>query len=268
MALHCEIPVEDLLKHLIRRGKQTTDNYGELWSNLSDSVSRYKKTLPERSHPRVWKDAEATFAGVGLSGNLQFVDTPRGTELRFQLNPLKLDKSYRLARKYGADRLFIVGMPSLVRKDLPQSLKPDTLGVRNAVLDWLANAPQHFLGRNWRVFYTKAQERSLKSRKADSSGTNTISHRLFLFATDGFEIYSRLNPLFMKGKEPSTTIQEMLDWFIPFSQNQGEPTLKLFSRLQLGMDHVIATTCLTDLVSCEQYYTYYRLQATPNHIYV
>ena len=214
VALHCGIPTEDLFESLINRNKQTTDDYGELWSNLSNSVSKCKKTLPDRCHPAAWKGADARFDNVTLSGALQYMESPGGAVFRFQLKPLKQERSYRLSRKYGSDRFLVVGLPSLEEKDLPQYLKNDAKSVRMAIIEWIDSPSHYLLGRTWRAFFPKRQEHS-------KTGANATGFRVYLFATSGPGLQT-------------IPIEKMLEWFIPFKENRNQPILKLYSRLQLG----------------------------------
>ena len=228
-----------LYDHLISCGSYTTDDYGVLWSDLSAFVARSTgKVLRGRSHPAAWKNANASFDHVGLSGDLKFVSSSEGTMLQFKLKPLKLQASHRLARKYGGDRFLVVGFPTLDEKSLPQALKNDATDIRSAIVEWIGKKSHHVLGREWCAFGCKPSDRAAKSGKSAFDNVDAISHRIYLFATNGFGIHRRNEPRFDGLREPVSKA-ELLQWLIPFTENLDKPLLKIFSRIPLGT----STTC-------------------------
>ena len=232
VAMHWKTSPSDLYSHI----KVDTDDYGQLWTALNTYAQKHGKALPERSSARAWKGAEGP--GIVLTGELSFCEKPGGAVFGYHLNPLKLEKSHRLARRYGADRFIILGIPGLSPQDLPSYLKKDADVVRSRILDWLVHIRHSLLGRKWKAFFVK-QKPTTKSRRGDQQESKNIRHRVYLFAEDGEGFLTREAAVRMFGGGPKSahkviTVNELLDWVLPPSKNKEQPILKLFARLALG----------------------------------
>lgn len=232
VALHWKISPSILFSYI----KVDTDDYGRLWTALNVYAQKHGKTLPEQSNIQAWKGAEGP--GIALTGELSYCEKPGGAVFSYHLNPLKLEKSHRLARKYGADRFIILGIPGLSPQDLPSYLKKDMDVVRSRILDWLVHIRHSLLGRKWKAFFVK-QKPSTKSHRRDQQDSKNIRHRIYLFAEDGEGFITREAAAKMFGSGPKLahkvlTINEMLDWVLPSSKNKEQSILKLFARLALG----------------------------------
>ena len=94
------------------------DDYEQMWSLLRLQLSN-GNIMPEKSPENAWKKAEEDSSRVIISGDIKFNEKVGGPVFQFQLKPLKLDKSSRVSRKFGGDRLFVLGIPSIDTKDLP-----------------------------------------------------------------------------------------------------------------------------------------------------
>jgi hypothetical protein len=224
---HSKIPMSSLPVSV----KQTTDDYGQLWSSLLKCMPD-GKVGPERSSKIAWDKAKTNPADIVFSGDLAFSDTSNkeGPVFELKLKPLKPAKSNRLGRRFGGDRLFVLGIPELTNKSIPKNLKCDEMNFQKSFIAWLLDTEHHFLGRKWCAFWLKAVTGKVKSK--------TFKHQVYLFAIDGSDFSHR------PGLRSSTTtvrqhhapvsIQELLEWYIPFGKNCEKPCLKLFARLTQG----------------------------------
>ena len=215
--------------------ESTFASYDDLWSSLSSIAKAHGAQVPERSSLVAWDRASSIFEGVALTGKLKLLDQLKGSCFEFQLNPLKLEPSYRLSRQFGGDRFCVLGMPGLGPEDLPSHLKQNHNSVREVITNWLVETEHKFLGRTWRAFYTKPDG---SKRKGTRNSVKESRFRIYLFAEDGVG--------FMDGKRPGeadprlldrarTSVGEMMEWFMPFKANQDQPSLKFFARLALGV---------------------------------
>jgi len=196
------------------------------------------KAMPERSPDHAWDKAEVDCARVIFSGDLKFTEKGGGPVFHFQLKPLKVDKSNRFSRKFGGDRLFVLGLPSLEPRDLPSYLKSNAVTVRDAIIWWLHSANHQFLGRTWRAFYIKPQHISTNIRKKNLASFNEVKHRVYLFAVDGYGFRRRSEVAVLQAesrkRHVAMTVNDLLEWFMPFKLNAHQPCLKFFSRLKQG----------------------------------
>ena len=233
VALHYNVTVPDLSDEL--DGRSDID-YDELWSVLSRRWSTSDKPMPERSSPAAWKKAEGKFEGVTLSGEFSYSKRSEGPVFDFSLRPLKLEQSYRLARKFGGDRFFVLGIPGFHHNELPSHLQKDTCNFRAEVISWIANIEQCFLGRTWRAFFVKTMQSGKRLRRQNATGE--IKYRVYFFAINGQDFSAPNEAAQREGgshffREPMS-VEALLDWFMPAKANLEQPALKLFARLQLG----------------------------------
>jgi hypothetical protein len=179
--------------------------YGEMWSLLERIAQPQKKSLPERSSGKAWELAGKQFENVTLTGDLSFNHSKENTLplsrggplLSFRLNPLKLERSCRLFRRFGNDRFIVISLP-LISKP-PAHWKVDRAGIQESIINWLIKGRHEFLGREWKAFYLKMQKgKSKAGTKSDSSATN--KWLAYFFAVDGCDFVEGTRPL-KKGEE-------------------------------------------------------------------
>ena len=209
----------------------TYESYNALWSALISIVQAREAHIPERSSITAWDRAGGDFEGVALSGKLKFINRNYGPFFSFQLNPLKLEPSYRLSRQFGSDRFCVIGIPGLAPGNLPQYLKGHHALAREAITKWLVDTEHHILGRTWRAFYTK-----YKKKKSENSFED-IQFRVYFFAENGTGFrqerrFGETNTRILD--RPQMSVKDMLEWFMPFKSNEEKPCLKFFARLALG----------------------------------
>ncbi|KAL9602543.1 MAG: hypothetical protein Q9179_002494 [Wetmoreana sp. 5 TL-2023] len=233
-----KIPLEEFGHYC----KQAYDDYENLWSNLATVARRHGLALPERCNSVAWERSGQDFRGVALTGSLVFAEQASDRVFEFKLNPLKIESTYRLARKFGSDRFFILSMPSIESKNLPFNLRSDP-HTRKAIIEWLVNSEHLFLGRKWRVFYVK-RESNRKLRSNTRSSLSDNKYRVYLFAEscDGM-------PATAQGDErdprtftqPTMTRKQLIEWFMPAKANRNQRALKFFTRLAIGVSPTAAT---------------------------
>ena len=230
--MSCAVPLANMSDCLNR----IYEDYNELWKALHSAVAKVKKVLPEESSLEAWKRAGEDFQGVGLTGRLKFLAQPNGPVYELSLQPLKLEASYRFARKYGHDRFCVILLPSLGSDSLPPYLKPSQAAAHETIIQWLVETEHCLLGRRWRVCYVKP-ESTRKSQKADKDSSTDARYHVYLFAEDGVNF--RREPLRgeMDPRNPShcrVTIRELLEWFMSSMNNSDQTVLKLFNRIGMG----------------------------------
>ena len=189
--------------------------------------------MPVKSKPEAWDRADKESACVVYSGDLTFADKTEESIFQFHLKPMTLDRSTRVSRKFGGDRVLILGIPGLARNELPISLKRDPDGAANAIIAWLYESYHHFLGRTWCALYPKAQKHKSKVGKDQLAAFNAPRHRVYLFAVDGQGFRgSSEDP---RNGHVVVTREDFLEWFMPLKLNRDQYCLKLYSRLAHGI---------------------------------
>ncbi|KAL8691947.1 MAG: hypothetical protein Q9218_002929 [Villophora microphyllina] len=238
VSAHTKIPIQQFAPCL----EQVYDDYESLWSVLSTKARQHGVAVPERSSLAAWKQSEQEFRGVVLAGSLIFTDQPGDQIFDFKLNPLSIDRSHRLSRKFGSDRFFVLGIPSIEPKNLPSHLRSDP-DARKAIIDWIISSEHTFLGRKWRAFYAKPETRGkpgLNSRAA----LHSLKYRVYFFAESGYDFQSGVvsgekDP--RKSRHLPMTRNNMIEWLMPFKENKEQRALKFFARLAIGVSRTIPT---------------------------
>lgn len=233
-----QLPIDDFSTCL----NETQDLYDKLWSSLRLTLKTSQKSLPERSSITAWERASNNYDKVSLTGELKFAEQPGGPIFHFSLKPMKVERSYRLARKFGGDRFCIVGMPGISCGNLPGHLKPDHFAVRDSLVKRLVDTDLCFLGRIWRAFYLKPD--SKKPHRGKQSSFNEIKYRIYFFARDGHDFTNQPSTGEKDPRRSShapMSIETLIDWFMPAKNNQGQTCLKFFSRLALGVSSTTPT---------------------------
>ncbi len=233
MSLHGELsPIK--ISYLLG---QTYESYDAMWSALRLVIKDAGAQLPEESSRAAWTLAEEAFEEVAISGRLSFREQLSGPLFEFRLNPLKLESSYRLSRKFGSDRFCVITIPGLGPDGLPAHLASDHAAARDCIIRWLVGTEHHFLGRKWRVFFTKP-ESTKKRLRSSRTAFNYAKDRIYFFAEDG--VGFRHHVAHSGEQDPRRTshlrmtVEHLIQWFMPLDLNQDQYWLKLFARLALG----------------------------------
>ena len=214
------------------------------------SFWRWAQQLPmglasEPSNQQAWDRAEGRFENVVLRGDLNF--NTRGTEPMFRLilKPLETDTSCRMFRRFGADRFLTINLPALNKSNLPSHLHKDLEGLTEQIRDWLVHNQLQLCGRAWRAFDLKALS-TRKTGKEDPEYARAINRKGFqvlYFAESGCDISPSTKYLPSEDEISFTrtemTVEQLLQWFMPWKHNQGISYPKAFARTKLGL---LATT--------------------------
>ena len=164
---------------------------------------------------------------------------PNGKTLfTLKLEPLRIECSYRLQRRFGADRFLEITLPSLSRQAETSSSKGPDVG--HTVIRWLVEKKHYFLSRQWASFFCRVEKSSTKIVKGKPT-KSTPKNKLYLFACNGdaFVSYGKrsLPPcehatkLNMRVKMP---VHELIQWAIGLSKSSAQTISKLFSRIGLS----------------------------------
>lgn len=221
---------------------QSIDDYENTWSSLRSIAKAHSKVMPDKSSTAAYIKAGQTFEGVALTGTLKFREQRGGPVFSFQLEPLKIEASYRLSRRFGSDRFCTIIMPGISSEDLPAYLNSDPTAARKNISKWLINTTHSFLGRSWRAFYVTPYKAVKKVKKGYQSSFNEPVYRVFLFAEDGYDFKrngqtGEIDP--RKTDHSPMTVKNLINWFMPATENQNQMSLKFFSRLALGVSKTI-----------------------------
>jgi hypothetical protein len=176
-----------------------------------------------------------------MSGSLRYrPSTSTGPLFRFQLEPLRLEQTYRLRRRFGNDRFLEIDVPNLTGKRVPKILKHCPNG-KSIVIEWLFQDMHPLFGRSWAPFCTKPKEG--KERKADTMEQQSdiddgLAHRIYFFAVHGIGFGDNCGtPKEAETVETRTdmSVESLLNWIRPTWENREQSYLKLFARTSLGM---------------------------------
>ena len=218
------------------------NDYDALWRFLKNLPALKGMPFPERCGREVWASAlddyRRGFRGVMLAGSLRFNNSAiTGPFFRFQLDPMKLDLSHRLGRRYGNDRFLEIDIPHLTGRHIPRTLSDLGDRGREIIVEWLVDGKHQFLGRLWKPFHTKAKDRIRRDRKQDAAEDPETAHRLYFFAVDGNGFRDKMS-LFPDVRDAVVhspiSIKSLLNSIRPTRENTTEPFLKLFARTSLG----------------------------------
>ena len=222
----------------------------ELWhdqSKLRGMIANHGpflgKSLPHASDPRAWAIAMDSFQSptkaVTLSADLIYHFGKTGPLFELRLNPLKLELGHRLSRRFGADRLIEIAMPSPTSfKDRPAAFKNDESYAED-FMQWITRRPHYFLGRFWAPYFMRDFKKTTQSKEGPKT---QYLERVHMFATDGnhFQLpYTRGGiPSSIMALTPSIRtkmkLSGLLDWAIGFQHSAAQPVTKLSSRIALS----------------------------------
>ncbi|KAF7865345.1 hypothetical protein EAF04_006322 [Stromatinia cepivora] len=224
------------------------EEYDKLWNMLKSLPILQDKKFPERCAPKVWDTATKGyirgFNGIVFTAALRENKTESGPLLSFQLQPMKLDLSNRLERRFGSDRFLELAVPDLGSRKRGSTTSKVDPNACDALKSWLVNGDHQLLGRTYKAFFVTSGKRKRKSSlKSDAEEESSATpFRAFLFATDGNG--------FVKGsraRDPAPhvrvrmTVEELLNCIRPTAENDYQPYMKLFARTALVISRNRAT---------------------------
>ncbi|KAK3934262.1 putative RNA-dependent RNA polymerase SHL2 [Diplogelasinospora grovesii] len=243
ICLHCGVKPETIN---VQYNPAWTTGINEIWKSLRELDPFRGKSFPERPSAEAFSAALTNFETRGsiviLSASLDFNTARDGPLFLLDMKPVKLDQGCRLTRRFGSDRFLEVLIPSPTGLNVPAIVKSD--GGAERVIEWLTK-PHSIVGRNWQAFYTKdaGYRKPAKELRLGPDAKPTWKDRVHFFAESGYDI----RPVVIKSRHHVPAINEpihartefkvsqMLDWLLQLKQNEWQPHLKLFSRIQLGL---------------------------------
>ena len=204
-------------------------------SDASTLLAKHREASFQYSHPSIWNLPNATNVvaedtKLVLSATAKF-NAKNDTSPMFQwnLNPIRKEtKSTHLARHFGFDRFLTITFPSLTR-DLPAHLQGQRDELFSAFMEWILK-PKFFLGRVWRVFFSKEHENKAFKKKVID---NSRDRDFFFFAISG------------DGIGAPVTYFDFMNWMIPFKENAAQSAYKLFARIPLYLSRTTPTVQFT-----------------------
>ena len=204
------------------------------WHSQSQFRAQFanKVELPPPSDNDAWKaaltDCSKDDSSVIFSGQL----TPKhkgSNAYSFEMLPMKMDRSHRLQRRFGADRFMEIGVS---RSDIQN---PEQFA------KWIVGSVHYFLGRRWIPFFVKdaTERRASISSSSDEQRTRVDQKvRLYFFAAFGNEFRGDSAATYesrdMFKPQPNVTSSEFLRWALDIHDNSQQTVCKLFSRISLS----------------------------------
>jgi hypothetical protein len=219
-------------KSLNDLGNINTEGYSSFWEWAKGRGKLEQKPLPVRSSLRAWEAAVDAFNGgdpnssVQLTGSLDWVDSKRQGIFDLHLNPLKIETSCRLHRKFGPDRFLSLSLPALERNYFPEHIQKNPKVERKEISDWLSLSEHYILGRVWRAFFVEEEKNS------KTTGTTIFKYKVHFFAIKGEGI-------------SEIPITELINWHIPLVHNAHSTECKIFQRFSLGLSKASLAAVLT-----------------------
>jgi hypothetical protein len=210
------------------------------------------KVFPEKVGNEVWHAANNGFQsghhGVTMTGSLRYNTSSTGPLFLFQLEPLKLDRTHRLGRRFGCDRFLEIDIPRLSGTRIPQIIKDvgENGEGRKIILEWFVTMHQ-LMRRIWQYFVAKKLDTKKKKGILPQSQPEIDSesrYRLYFFAIDGDEFLpNKGTPKAnedMKSRS-AWSVEKLLNFLRPTLENSNESVTKLDARTPLGLSRNTAT---------------------------
>ncbi|KAK3302761.1 RNA dependent RNA polymerase-domain-containing protein [Chaetomium strumarium] len=250
VCLHCNVDLEDNL--LQYNAQWATSDISSIWRSLSQLDVFRGKSFPERPSAEAFAAAltgsfECRGRAVVLAATLQFNENKTGPLFLLNMQPLHLEDSCRLTRRFGADRFLEILVSSPTAAAVVKAVKDE--GV-DQVIRWLSQTRHSLVGRQWQAYYTKdaGYRKPAKDVRLGPDAKPVCMERVHFFAESGHNF--RRAPLRRGSELPLETasqrrteirVSEMLDWLLQLERNEAQPHLKLFSRIQLGLSKTTPT---------------------------
>ncbi|AEO68606.1 uncharacterized protein THITE_2079458 [Thermothielavioides terrestris NRRL 8126] len=250
ICLHCKVDLED--PTLRYDPSWATSDMAALWRSLTQLDVFRGKSFPERPSAEAFAAAltgnfESRGNTVVLSASLEFNPSKTGPLFLLDMKPLRFDEGCRLTRRFGPDRFLEVLVPSPTALNAPSILKD---GGAAQVIRWLTEKPHSLVGRQWQAFYTKdaGYRKPARELRLGPDAKATFKERVHFFAERGHDFRpaplrtrAQLPPESPSRRRTEIRVSEMLDWLLQLEQNEYQPHLKLFSRIQLGLSKTFPT---------------------------
>lgn len=137
--------------------------YEGIWQMLRKCPPLQGRRFPEKTSEEVWAalivgDCSGGH-GVTMCGSFHYHKSSTSL-FRFQLEPLRLEESYRMSRRFGSDRFIEISIPDvIVDKRGPKILQNVGRKSKDVIVDWMLDEMHHLVGRIWKPFGQKSIKR-------------------------------------------------------------------------------------------------------------
>ncbi|KAI1615636.1 RNA-directed RNA polymerase [Exophiala viscosa] len=243
----------DLYRSIGKSSTSKEQTFENFWAAAKQLCRDQSQPLPQKSEIPKWMNDKNEYEdsvsnkAVYLTANLEWAESLSDGLFTMRPNEIRLEKSCRLYRKYGADRFLVVFAPLFSKHSYPKKLREahnDEHALRQKITGFLTRGRHFIAGRYWRVFYVEPEKN--KNRKKDQSPRQKFS----MFAESGYDMLSTgpqdfdLASLKVSGRHQTFALDDVAQWHMPFAANINSTDLKLFSRWGIGLSRTIPTTVL------------------------
>jgi len=244
--------IEPLVLHnqmleALRYTNPSADEFRETLSGFTiDSESRetpIKSDLPEwMTSGNEYYNKKLNVA-ASLKLTLRWTGKLRGGRFEYHLNPIQLDKSCRLQRRFGADRFLVISarVPGSYTS-IQQNQYSKDRSMKDYMCTWLTASEHVIAGRYWKVYFGE-QGSNIKLEGRDG---RIQEFKLYLFAETGFDMIPRSvwSALPLEPTQHEIMLEELIQWHIPLQPNLASTDLKLFSRWSIVISKTTPTIAL------------------------
>lgn len=218
-------------------------DYNVLWERLKELPCLLGMRFPERASDEAWavasNDVQNRTQSVCMTASMSLQHQKGEPSFQLALQPLKIEQSSRLKRRFGSDRFLKIAIPSLAHIKLPEVPTSSASRWRRMINGWISSAPYSFLGRTWQRFFVTdipTQKTASKPSRGEKV-SHLVLHYHHFFATTSLDFQELLilpigNGL--TGNRANLDLSIMIRWLIPLEMNEDEPYLKLFNRISFG----------------------------------
>ncbi|KIV86269.1 hypothetical protein PV11_01888 [Exophiala sideris] len=243
----------DLYKSIRKSNTSKEHTFKDFWAAVKQLCHDQSLPPPPKSEVPRWmsdgneyEESESNKT-VYLTANLEWSESLSDGLFKMRPNEIRLEKSCRLYRKFGADRFMVIFAPLFSKHSNPKRVREmhkDEHALRRKITEFLTLGRHFIAGRYWKVFYVEPEKN--KNRKKDQSSRQ----KFFMFAESGYDISSTgpvcydLPSLKVADQHQTIALADMAQWHMPFAANIDSTDLKLFSRWGIGLSRTIPTTVL------------------------
>lgn len=243
IAQYCAVNLDDLPGGLVYNPEWKEQK--SLRKSLYACPQFQGKAFPPSSSHDAWT---ASFSGfvlgeqhVVFTASMDYNEPSKsGPPFLLHFQPLKLEQSHRLGRRFGADRFMEILLPSPNSSNAPAFLKNDEAAFQE-VCQWLTRESHSICGREWASFFIKdgGARKPVTDFRFAADLKPIFKDRIYLFAEDGLGFFSPRKGEHLPAKDESdrrtrVTVPLVLDWALNLADNGSQPALKLFQRIPLG----------------------------------
>ncbi|KAH8176460.1 RNA dependent RNA polymerase domain-containing protein [Sarocladium implicatum] len=256
IADHCGVDLEKVELDL------GTENDWKDQSVFRDCIKKNalfaNRHFPSRNDDNAWRIAldsgQKEHKAVAYIAEWSYSRGHREPLYLMRLRPLTMQKSHRMARRFGADRWLDIHMPSPA-SDPPTSPGCSEDDARRQIIHWLTSQRHHFLGRTWRAVFIESDKKTKKVMTNEGKvSTQYFFERVRLFATHGDDfrplakgdVLPPESAALLQTDRYNVSLTQLLQWAIGLNRptNRRQLAVKLFARLKLSFSPTKSTVLL------------------------